>query len=777
MAVPLTINLTELPLAAAAVGYAEQGLAVVPCQPGGKAPLWGLSWEDVSADPEQVAAWWSREPRANIGLACIGDLVVLDIDGADGEATLAELQARHGPLPITYEVRTGRGRHLYFRRPEGLPKGWSHGGLDLKANGYVLAWPSVHPSGAVYWLATDTERPELPEWLKASPRPEPERRELPVADRQDPERLAAAGRAALEGELDKLRSHPREPDSNRHTAVFAAAAALGHHVAVGGLSELLVRTAVLEAALFIGLPDDRETAHQVTSGLTKGMAEPYQLTERGGYVVTESGSASEDTDHGLGAVPEYPAEALPSQARALMTGTLPGAAVAGAALAALAAAIGPRAQVQVTSSWLERPILWVVNVAPRGAGKSPAQAAAFAPLRDYDAALGDEESPLLLGDFTLESVARDLAAGDGGAAVDVDELAQLLRGLGEYKGRGGGDRGRLLSLWSGAPWSYRRVGTGKSTNAVTLRIPQPTLVICGGLQPALHPLLGGDEDGLRPRWLPHLAELPQDGDGSPPPLVNADPWGWLITDLLRRRDHARRWELSTKAAELFHARRRQWKAEARGAEAPSVTAALVKADVHAARIALVLAEAEQPGADGGTITAATMERAAAVVQFTLDCWRALPDQGEGLGLSWRDRALNAGVRKLVAFLEERPDRQATRREVQRARVAGARKPGEVDALLADYELTYPGSLLEVTPSRGGRPVVIVKAPIRRGGRELRTAHAVADGDSETHADANPRGSAEFGAVGTGDNGVGDTGGDTAPSGNGRLFGPDPEEAP
>ena len=68
-----------------------------------------------------------------------------------------------------------------------------------------------------------------------------------------------------------------------------------------------------------------------------------------------------------------------------------------------------------------------------------------------------------------------------------------------------------------------------------LRIPRPTLVICGGLQPALHELLGGDDDGLRPRWLPHLAPLPS----QPESLSNGShPASWqslLGGDLLRFR--------------------------------------------------------------------------------------------------------------------------------------------------------------------------------------------------------------------------------------------------
>jgi Protein of unknown function (DUF3987) len=180
----------------------------------------------------------------------------------------------------------------------------------------------------------------------------------------------------------------------------------------------------------------------------------------------------------------------------------------------------------------------------------------------------------------------------------VDELAVLLRGLSEYKRGGGGDRGRLLGLWPGAPWNYTRVGSsGKKDNAVNLRIPRPTLVLCGGLQPHLHELLGGEEDGLRLRFLPHLATLPdEDGLGS-----NASPTAWQLLparDLAPKRRAARTWRFDNQAREAFTAYRSAWKQQARGAETATTAAALVKADVHLARVALVLTEAEHPAAGG-----------------------------------------------------------------------------------------------------------------------------------------------------------------------------------
>jgi hypothetical protein len=282
---PKTINLSYPPLGLAAADYVVEGLHVLPCAPGDKPPLWGLGWEDASGDPERIMEWWSLEPAANVGVACTGDLVVLDVDGAEGEEFLAELEARYGYVPQTREVATGRregGRHLWFKRPEGLTEGWRYRGLELKASGYVLAPPSVHPSGRWYYLrAEDVERIALPRWLHTSPRPvvitTPP---LTTGGELSSARLQAAGEAALAGELGKLALHPSEPGSHRHTALYAAAAALGHHVASGGLQRGAVEAVLWAAVPQLGLAQDAEAWHQVQSGLDDGLAEPYVPRER-----------------------------------------------------------------------------------------------------------------------------------------------------------------------------------------------------------------------------------------------------------------------------------------------------------------------------------------------------------------------------------------------------------------------------------------------------------------------------------------------------------------
>jgi hypothetical protein len=235
-------------------------------------------------------------------------------------------------------------------------------------------------------------------------------------------------------------------------------------------------------------------------------------------------------------------------------------------------------------------------------------------------------------------------------------------------------------------------------------------VICGGLQTQRDELLGDEESGLRPRWLPHIATMPEDGGTLG---RSGAPAGWQLLiggHLIPGRPTPRTWQLDKAAFAAFRDYREAYKAQARGVETGSTTAALGKADTHLARIALVLAEAQDPAA-GGTIGTDTIERAAQIVDYTLDCWRSLPERG-GLALSRRDEALDRGIPRLVAWLEEHGG-EAIRTDLHRAHVAGCRTADELTALLARYEAIYPGRVVTETPEHGGTPTTTVRAPKRR----------------------------------------------------------------
>ena len=158
-------------MGALALEYARREWAVIPlhtpsqgacscgnaaCGSPGKHPRTMNGLKDASADPEQAARWWSMWPEANIGIVCgaVSGLVVIDVDGPDGEETLEALAAELGPLPETVEALTGKGRHLYFAHPsvEIRPSAGVLGpGLDVRGDGgYVVGPLSLHYTGRRY---------------------------------------------------------------------------------------------------------------------------------------------------------------------------------------------------------------------------------------------------------------------------------------------------------------------------------------------------------------------------------------------------------------------------------------------------------------------------------------------------------------------------------------------------------------------------------------------------------------------------------------------------
>lgn len=159
---------------ALADGY---GWHLLPLHPRKKTPLGTLvpnGFHDATSDLGVLLGWWTRHRQANIGVSCgASGLLVVDIDPrAGGDDSLHELERKLGTLPETVSAETGGGgAHYYFRCPEAETVGVLADGVDLKRHGYVLAEPSIHPSGRLYaWEIAPGEMPvaTLPaRWLEA----------------------------------------------------------------------------------------------------------------------------------------------------------------------------------------------------------------------------------------------------------------------------------------------------------------------------------------------------------------------------------------------------------------------------------------------------------------------------------------------------------------------------------------------------------------------------------------------------------------------------------
>ncbi len=181
-----------------ALFYAEQlGFRVFPCHSiadgdctcgkkkcstPGKHPRTGRGFKDATCNPAIIRDWWTKWPDANVAIATGDGLVVIDVDPRNGgDRSFVALEDEFGPLPRSWQVRTGGGGwHHYLsvppdvqikKRPNFLA------GIDIQAEGaYVIAPPGRHINGQEYsWqqrrLPSPADMPpELLDRLSSDPR-------------------------------------------------------------------------------------------------------------------------------------------------------------------------------------------------------------------------------------------------------------------------------------------------------------------------------------------------------------------------------------------------------------------------------------------------------------------------------------------------------------------------------------------------------------------------------------------------------------------------------
>src|SRR5262245_48846060 len=141
----------------AALALAARGMQTFPCIPRGKTPATSHGLLDATVDPAVIERWWAANHEYNVAIAtgAPSGVFIVDVDGDGAEAALRALEIVNGTLPASVEVITNQGRHIYFKMPPDTQIRNSASkiapGVDVRATGgYVLAPPSVHPSGKRY---------------------------------------------------------------------------------------------------------------------------------------------------------------------------------------------------------------------------------------------------------------------------------------------------------------------------------------------------------------------------------------------------------------------------------------------------------------------------------------------------------------------------------------------------------------------------------------------------------------------------------------------------
>lgn len=155
--------------------YLARGWLPIPIKPGTKEPVvrfkhllehdffWQVPRDSIGA----LLQPWAREPALSAGILLRpSGLVVVDCDNL---AAVQEAIA-NTPEPCNNVVQSSKGAHFYYRRPEHCPplrtvhRGESKA-IDILANGFSVAPPSVHSSGFTYRWVRQGKLQEAPDWV------------------------------------------------------------------------------------------------------------------------------------------------------------------------------------------------------------------------------------------------------------------------------------------------------------------------------------------------------------------------------------------------------------------------------------------------------------------------------------------------------------------------------------------------------------------------------------------------------------------------------------
>jgi hypothetical protein len=267
------------------------------------------------------------------------------------------------------------------------------------------------------------------------------------------------------------------------------------------------------------------------------------------------------------------------------------------ALAVAASCVGNARALRLKHGWSEPAIVWAVTVAPSGAQKSPAYAAAVNPLYEIqmDAvdAAGEGKPPrYVTSDATVQAVGELLRDNPRGVLMARDELDGWFQSFTRYSARGASDRPQWLELHRAGTLLLDRVTRERGA----LRVRRACCSVCGTIQPQIYARALDAEAlaaGLGARFLA----------AAPPPRRRkwteaeveeglAEGYKRLLTgllalplaDLQQRKPHFLSLDAPAKAAWV------RWYDgwAARQAEAPAEEAALLaKLEGYAARLALV----------------------------------------------------------------------------------------------------------------------------------------------------------------------------------------------
>jgi putative DNA primase/helicase len=264
---------------------------------------------DATNDPDKIRADRRTFGRSNIGVPTGPDngFFVVDADtiagghAADGIAALADLEAKHGTLPVTLTARSPSGSiHYYFKYPAHMRVGGSRSkiapGVDICGDkNMVIVPPSVKGDGGAYeWINPGVCIADAPTWLldliaEAAKPKVLTIREQAVASIKIPENaFVRAGKTS--GDLAERRR------GGWHATVFQAEVDRVANAATGERNEVLFMATANLGGYILGGADF--TAQDVSDAMVAASKRNGSLDEDGEqqiHLTIESGLQSDRT--------------------------------------------------------------------------------------------------------------------------------------------------------------------------------------------------------------------------------------------------------------------------------------------------------------------------------------------------------------------------------------------------------------------------------------------------------------------------------------------------
>jgi hypothetical protein len=421
--------------------------------------------------------------------------------------------------------------------------------VELRSSGCQTVFPgSIHPGGELIGWAADGEPATFaPGLLLAAVNALADEVERRLAPMPKP----ACAVTVSGGVIERARKYlakipPAVSGQGGHNTTFHAASCLVQGFAFERDTALSLLSEWNQSC--VPPWTDKELAHKVDDALKLAGERGYLMNGCGEPVQQFSQAAPQAAARVAEPFIPFPIDALPQPVRGFVaTGAkaigCDASYIALPLLTGIAAAIGNTRRLRLKHSWMAAPILWCAIVGESGTAKTPAFRLALRTIRErqrkalerhaeatraYDSELLHYEKALaewkrdrktngepptkpeapqaercIVSDTTVEALAPLLLANPRGLLLARDELSGWIGSFDRYaasKGRAGADAAHWLSMHAGEPIVVDR----KTGISRTIFVPQASVCVCGGIQPAiLHRALGIEhrESGLAARLL------------------------------------------------------------------------------------------------------------------------------------------------------------------------------------------------------------------------------------------------------------------------------------